>query len=87
MQVILGCLLPKIQDNANLISCGTTEKQTIVAAVFSSVVILHVIYCYGVKLTEQLLETLFKCLSIPTDQGVCDELVQKVKRIDRNSLR
>ena len=87
MQVILGCLLPKIQDNANLISCGTTEKQTIVAAVFSSVVILHVIYRYGVKLTEQLSETLLKCLSLPTDQGVCDELVQEIKCIDRNSLR
>ena len=63
------------------------DKRAIVAAVVSSVVIVHVFIDRGIKLGDELVEKLFKCLRLPADQSVCDVLVEEMKQFDNGTMR
>lgn len=80
-------MISKINDNLNALSRDVTDKKAIVAAVVSSVVIVHVFVDRGIKLGDELVETLFKCLRLPPDVTVCDVLVEEMKQFDNWTIR
>lgn len=80
-------MAPKIHQNFNVLSNGALDVQSVVGAVVSSVVITHVFYLHGVRLADEPLEKLLKCLKLPPSQEICNAVMEELEQFEDRFLR
>ena len=80
-------MAPKIHQNLNALSSGALGVQSAVGAIVSSVVITHAFHRHSVRLGDEMLEKLLKCMKLPPSQVICDALLEEMEQFEDNLLR
>ncbi|XP_046861759.1 uncharacterized protein LOC124455046 isoform X2 [Xenia sp. Carnegie-2017] len=85
-KIFVQILMQKIKNNHEIME-SEDDVQNKVNALISTVVIVYVFCEYKVKLSDDDVVIMFKCLAIPPNENLCYKLMENVGNFDENMLR